>query len=67
MKKVIVFLLALVMVFVLAACTTAPANSAPAADAAPADKPAASEPAKSEPAASGGLIKVGFAQCKADE
>ena len=47
MKKIIALLLALVMVFVLAACggSSAPAAEEPAAEAPAADAPAAEEPA----------------------
>ena len=60
MKKIIAMLLALVMVFALAACgKTAPAaaNEAPAQEAAPAEE--AAEPA-AEPAAEAKTVKAGF-------
>ncbi len=59
MKKIIALLLALVMVFVLAACggSSAPAAEEPAAEAPAADAPAAEEPAAEAPAAD---LKVGF-------
>ena len=61
MKKIIAMLLALVMVFALAACGQSSAPAAPAADAPAADAPAAEEPAAEEPAAAPAAdLKVGF-------
>jgi simple sugar transport system substrate-binding protein len=67
MKKLLVALLTVVLAIGLIACSAAPApsESAPAevSESAEAPAPEVSEPAE----AAGGLIKVGFAQCKADE
>ena len=61
MKKFVLILLVALLSFALVACTTPPPESAP-----PENAPAATEPSNDAPAA-GGLIQVGFAQCKADE
>ena len=60
MKKIIVLLLAVIMVFSLVACQPqAPQADAPAADAPAADKPAADEPAAYAPA-DAETFKIGF-------
>jgi simple sugar transport system substrate-binding protein len=63
MKKVIVFLMIALVAIALSACTTPPDQGEPAAS----PPPAADTPAPADAPAAGGLIKVGFAQCKADE
>lgn len=62
MKKLIALLLALCMLFTLAACGEKPATTTPEStgkDETPASEPSAEAPAEEEPAASGETVKIG--------
>ena len=69
MKKLLALLLALAMVFALAACgggSSAPATEAPAAEEPAAEEPAAEEPAAEEPAGDAIVLKIGISTNEED-